>query len=172
MGSDELQAFIDGPKRLEGSLAWNQGDRALELACSVEQDGITVEGMQFRGKTPYAAKDRGVMFQLQYLAPDIGRMVPLTRVDWRSGRPHVNKLGPLHLRHKIVGENQIHRFEDNIDLGLQEMLAGNLPVADDMVPVPRSFEELLVFLRENLRIMNVDRIMSPPWQEQGSLLSR
>ena len=171
MTPEELQEFLDGPKCLQGVLAWKTGERNLELTCAVAQDGITVQGILLRGATPLTAQDRDVMFQLSCEVSRIGRQVPLTRVEWR-GTTHVNKLGPPDLARQHIGETHIHRFERNIEFGFNRMLAENLPVAEEIDPAPSSFNELLAFLRETLRIMNADRIMSPPWQKQGNLLLR
>lgn len=164
-----MRSAYDARKFALAPLGWINDRRRpaylrIPIICDCPDEpeliGISLEGTAWVDRP-----DRHVGFQLKI---DIGgKDYRIARVDWRPRSPHTNKLGPLHLRGKTV-ETSIHDFAENAALGLELMLSLNLPIAKPIEPEPADFNELLHYIRGNLRLENASDIPTPPWSQQLS----
>lgn len=135
----------------------------IGILTSLDQDGVTRQGVRFRVAAFRFRPEQQVTLQLeQYHAKKWGSFV---RIDWRS-RPHTNKSvpnSPLHLT--TAAESHIHALEDNSLLGWPEILASSpdLPLAKTIDGVD-CYADLLAFAAKAFGIDNLDKLEAPPWE--------
>lgn len=133
-----------------------------------DQNGIGIEGAQLRlGAWAYRR-----MHEVTATLEVSGRrsFVTIGRVEaWPSG-PHMNTLARKHpaLRHvpPVIEGCHVHRFGDNVHLGLQAFEPPrNLPVAVPIDPPLTSFRGFLRTVAEEFVIVGLEDFDPPPWQE-------
>ena len=168
----DLEAVIQAPKRLEGSLAWRPQhigkepvlrNARVKLVASLVSNGVVLEGVQFIAAASVFEPDRMVAMQLAVRHGN--RMRPFARIDWR-GAPHTNRKNPAsRLWMKSLGETHVHRLADNAFLGWPEIVESSedLPEADATPPLG-DFRALLAYVADEFGVDNADQIREPPWE--------
>ena len=161
----KLSDIVGADKQLSGVQAWIVREpNQLSLVSAIETDGITMASVQLRMRAFLDEPDRAVMIQLEYNPPK-GRNERLIRIEWRPLAPHTNtNKAPEPYRLMIIRTSHVHRFENNSYEAGNRMVRGNLPHAIPLEPDPSNFGELLEVASKELKISDLNRVATPPWQ--------
>lgn len=160
-----LPEIVGAAKDLSGIQKWIPKEpNQLSLVSALEVDGVTMASVQLRMRAVLDQPDRAVMIQLEYNPPK-GRNERLIRIEWRPITRHTNtNKAPEPFRLMIIRTSHIHRFEHNYHPDGGRMLRSNLPHAVPLEPDPSTFRELLELAARELKISNLHRVATPPWQ--------
>lgn len=160
-----LPEILGAAKSLSGIHAWVAKEpNQLSLVSALEVDGVTMASVQLRMRAILDEPDRAVMIQLEYNPPK-GHNQRLLRIEWRPISHHTNtNKAPEPYRLMIIRTSHIHRFEHNYYEAGDRMVRGNLPHAVPLEPDPPTFSELLELAAKELKISDLHRVATPPWQ--------
>lgn len=159
----DFSAFVEQEKNLGIPIRWSRDGDSLVFVAPLETEGITIEGLQLRGRTKTFYPERDVTFQLEYQGLT-HKAEPLARIDWRPFHTHNNKgRGPEKFRFKQQTGSHHHCFAENWNSVFNQMLKHNLPIALPIDPEPQGFVELLAVVRKEFRITDVGAIEPPQW---------
>jgi hypothetical protein len=160
-----LPEILGAAKDLSGVQTWIAKEpNQLSLVSALEVDGVTMASVQLRMRAFLDEPERAVMIQLEYNPPK-GRSERLIRIEWRPISPHTNNnKAPEPYRLMILRTSHIHRFEHYYYAAGERMVRGNLPHAMPIEPDPSTFGELLELAAKELRISDLHRVATPPWQ--------
>ncbi|MDR3413896.1 MAG: hypothetical protein P4L87_23530 [Formivibrio sp.] len=162
----DLPALIAQEKNLGFPVKWAKDGDCLVFLAPLEIDGITIQGLQLRGKTKAFYANRNITIQLQYQGI-LGKAEPIARICWKPFHTHNNKgKGPHGLRFVEQKGSHHHSFGDNWNTTTNQMFKPNLPIAVPLSPEPQGFFELLALVRKEFRIMDADAIEIPQWSEK------
>jgi hypothetical protein len=161
----KLPEIVAANKQLSGVQAWMLREpNQLSLVSSLEVDLVTMASVQLRMRALQDEPDRAVMIQLEYNPPN-GRNERLIRIEWRPLASHTNdNRAPEPYRLMIIRTSHIHRFEHNYNEAADRMVRGNLPRAIPLDPDPADFSDLLEVASKELKISDLGRVTTPPWQ--------
>lgn len=161
---DLLPPLIAATKTLTSVPEWRAHEDQFRFVVTLEVEGVTLEGFLLRGQCIREIPDRCVMFQLDYLYPGF-RRGPAMRIDWRPQNPHTNKnIGPADLRFLIIEGSHIHPFDHNCSLGIERIVAENLPIAAPLNPDPTDFGALVREVGKAFNIEGLEAVSVPPWE--------
>ena len=133
-----------------------------------DASGIGLEGVRLR-LTAWAYRRMHEVTATLEVAGHRSRFVNIARVDAWPADPHFN----LRTRHHpalrnypgIIDDSHVHRFEDNVRLGISAFAPhGNLPVAFPTAKLT-SFGEFLRIVEAEFGINGLSQIDPPNWQE-------
>jgi hypothetical protein len=161
----DLPALLSQDLHLPAPVKWvKDGDYLVCASPFDDASGITLQGLQLRGKTKAATPDRNVSFLIVHETLQL-RPKPVARIDWKPFHEHNNKgNGPPELRFKVISGSHHHRFQENWDSVTATVIGKNLPVAVPIDPDPPDFSALLALLKKEFRILNAESIDVPPWE--------
>jgi hypothetical protein len=164
-----LPEIFAAEKEISNLPAWAEGaDGRLDLVALLEIGGVTIEGLQLRGRARKDCPDEELMFQLECAQPG-RRDRAIDRIDWRPHHVHTNSgKGPPELRYLRFDGSHQHGFNLNWLSTHECMRANNLPIADALRPDHANFVQLLDFVLKCYRITNSGLVKAPPWE--GALL--
>jgi len=164
MAMRTLLELFEAQKTIVGKPRWDIRDSMwFCLSCSLDIDGVTIEGLELKGGASQSLPDRAVRFHLQY-APSNKPCIGLARAEWRPTKTHTNRnFEPLPFAR--ISASHIHRFEHNWMPELQKMRKGDLPVAVPIKPDPRSYLEFVEFVAKEFRIGGLESVGRPSWFE-------
>jgi len=103
-------------------------------------------------------------FQLELHPPgEIGG--PLCRLEWRPLAGHNNRgRGPKEWQHKQMVGCHHHTFDLNQRYASKDVAKGLLPLAIPLENSPTNFGGVLVLVKKEFRISNIEWIEPPPWE--------
>jgi hypothetical protein len=161
----ELAALIGSDKTLAIEPNWAERDsEGLAIICPLEIGGVTIEGLQFRATAKKRLPEEMVTLQVEYHPPaELGG--PLCRLEWRPISAHNNKgRGPIEWQHRLIRGCHYHPFDVNMEFAEKELRQGNLPIALPLADSPVNFDGLLVLVKKEFRINNIELVRAPPWE--------
>ena len=163
---DDLPALFESPKTFPIRPECKPRDQNwLRCVQSLDIDGVTIEGLQFRATALLTRADASVTFQLEYYPPRRQpKGGPLARIEWRPVTAHNNKgKGPRNLQHVIQRGTHHHLFEENWRDDPDGVRKGELPISIPIDPEP-SWHEVLAIVGKEFRISPIDWVPNPPWK--------
>lgn len=170
--SGPFHSLVDAEKRLLYTVTWTtpgqEDDEYIEFLAPLEIEDVTIEGLALRGGCYQHLPDSAIMFQLEMGVPRARTRIPLMRLDWRPLTiPHKNpSKGPAAHRGKLFHGSHLHPFDLNWVEENKAMRAGNLRFAVEVSPEPKTYVEILDFLRKSFKINNVELITEPNWSKR------
>jgi hypothetical protein len=168
MAGTPLHELYEAEKTLSVIPGWQEVESGrLTLVAPLDIDGVTIEGMQLRGRARKNLVDENVSFQLECHSVGV-RGGQIARIDWRPMHPHVNPARGAHkdlLRTRVRG-SQIHSFERHYMRDLNRIRQRNLPWAEPLGLEPSNFSELLAVVGARFRIAGLEKVAAPPWEAE------
>lgn len=168
MSGTPLSELFEAQKTLAVTPGWQEvASGRLTLVAPLEIDGVTIEGMQLRGRARKNLVDQNVSFQLECHTVSV-RGGQMARIDWRPLRPHINPPKGAHadlIRVRVAG-SQIHSFERHYMPERNNIRQRNLPWAEPLGTEPSNFQELLAVVGDRFRITGLEVIAAPPWEAE------
>jgi hypothetical protein len=161
----DIPTLMAASKTLTASPKWvGQGDQ-FRFVSTFEVGGVTQEGIWLRGQCVRTIADRQLMFQIEFQRHSPKDRVPAARIDWRPAKPHTNKnIGPAPYRLLVIEGSMHHRFDLNWPLGIERMLAQNLPIAVPLEPDPVDYKALLKMVGKVFKVKGLDKLAPPEWE--------
>lgn len=146
---------------------WWYFDSAAEdryvLSVPLAIEHIVEQGLFLEGNCMRDLPEQQVTFVLNF-NPAAGLAGPLSRIDWKPiGEHRNNGLIKGEYRFKPIIGTHIHPFNENHLLSLRRMWRENLPRAYPISDSLHGFRELLDYMGEVWRILEVQRIPVPEW---------
>jgi hypothetical protein len=166
-----LRRCITSPKSFDDAVEWktvNDSNRPrLEAVVRLRSEGVSLEGLRLRANASIDFYDRDITMQLELLR--WSSKFHLTRADFRPFSMHQNNRRELkHLPRRIEAcVTHIHRFEDNVRLGVdafRSVKIDNLPAAAPVEPAPGSVRDFLSVVAQCMSIGDCRDMPLPPWQ--------
>jgi hypothetical protein len=163
--SGDLRKFFEAEKELAISPDWvEQNSEVFTIVCPLQIDGVVIEGLQFRATARKTLPEELVTVQLEYY-PALEPGGPFSRLEWKPLSGHNNKgRGPKEWRHRQIIGCHHHEFELNMKYAEKDLRRGVLPIALPLADSPSNFDGLLVRIKKEFRIVNVEWIEAPPWE--------
>jgi hypothetical protein len=161
----DLSTLVESEKTLPFQPDWAERDsEGLVIVCPLEIAGVTIEGLQFHATAKKRLPDEMVTFQIEYHPPgELGG--PLCRLEWRPLSNHNNKgRGPVEWQNRLIVGCHHHRFDLNLEYAEKELRQGNLPIAVPLASSPSTFDGLLVLVKKEFRVNNIELVEVPPWE--------
>jgi hypothetical protein len=159
------------PKGISVMSGWQEHDGGrLSLVIPLDDsDGVTIEGMQLRGRARKTLPDADVSFQLELHAARM-KSPQLERIDWRPRGDHRNPNSGRHadLRRKSVMGSHVHPFERHYMKEL-DVMQRHMWWAEPLAAEPANFSELLAVVGARFRITGLQGLPPPPWWESALL---
>jgi hypothetical protein len=162
----DLKTIFEAEKTLAIQPSWVARDsEGLEVICPLAIDDVVIEGLQFRATAKKRLPDEVVTMQVEYHPADEPGG-PLARIEWRPLSTHNNKgRGPKEWQHRLITACHYHRFDLNLEFAERQLRrGGNLPVAVPLDKSPANYGDLIVFVKKEFRIVNVELVAEPPWE--------
>jgi hypothetical protein len=157
-------------KSLLVGVGWSKADvdGVMQFSAPLAIGGLTIGGLELRGRCHVHHPDRNVMFQVEVTRPGKRTRIPLVRLEWRPlAEPHRNPPGgDPELSRRLIFGSHFHPFELNWVAANDAMRSGNLPVAKPLESDPASFAALIDIAGTLLRINHLGRIQAPSWMER------
>lgn len=157
-----LSELAAAQKTMSSALGWSSGGGFSAGVARLSADGYEDSEMQLRVKAPHRANRHGLLVQVEYKRGERD-LVKLERIDWKTGHGNGEK-GPAALRLLTMDSTHWHRFEINYKEDVDEMLSGNLPIAQPVLPDPDSVNDLLNVCEQYLKVSGVSSVQLPPYQ--------
>lgn len=171
MAGPPLSSFYEMPKAVSIMTGWQEHDSGrLSIVIPLEDsDGVTLEGMQLRGRAKKSLPDSDVSFQLELHAARMKSPI-IERIDWRPRGTHRNPNNGRHtdLRRKIVLGSHVHPFERNY-MQETDTMRRHMPWAEPLAAEPANFSDLLAVVGARFRIDGLQGMPPPPWWESALL---
>lgn len=160
----DLKTLFESDKLIAVQPDWSEQDlEGLTIVSPLQIGDVVVEGLLFRATAKKRLPDEMLTFQLEFHPPsEIGG--PLCRLEWRPLAGHNNRgRGPKEWLHKQIAGCHYHTFDLNQRYAAKDMAKGILPIAIPLENSPEDFDQLLVLVKEEFRISNIEWLEAPPW---------
>ena len=161
----DLRLLFDSDKQFSAPVSWKARDDSwMSLVSPLEINGVTIEGLRFRGTARRDRPDEQVTFQLEYFSPT-GKPKggPFSRVDWNPLRPHTNKMvGPVEYQNMLQNGSHNHEFRLNWEHNESYVREGVLPISIPISP-DLNYNEIVAFVGKEFRISNINWLPIPEW---------
>lgn len=130
-----------------------------------DEGGVGLEGVRLRMTAWPFRREYDLTALLE--VPGNRSGIAIARLDAWAPDPHMNVRARNHpgLGHlpAIVGEHHVHRFQDNVKLGMSAFGSGNLPLAAQVTSRLESFRDFLRVLGDEFKIDGLDQLNPPNW---------
>jgi hypothetical protein len=160
--------FVLARKELVTPPIWSESEQntgVMRINAPLSVLGVMEEGLALHGLCKKYAPEQNVCFELKAYGPK-HRPISLARFEWRTLRQgHTNpRRRGSPVSGKRVGRTHYHSFELNWLENERRLRNGSLPMADDFLPEPQSFEALIGVVGNLFRINNMNVVTEPPWE--------
>jgi hypothetical protein len=165
MPQPDLATLVKADKLIAVQPDWTERDsEGLTVISPLQIDDIVVEGLLFRVTAKKRLPEEMLTFQLEFHPPgEIGG--PLCRLEWRPLAGHSNKgRGPKEWQHRPIVGCHHHTFDLNQQYAAKDVAKGLLPIAVPLDNSPVDFNGLLVLVKKEFRISNIEWLEAPPWE--------
>jgi hypothetical protein len=161
----QLHALFHADKLIAVQPDWHeQNSDALTIVSPLEIGGVIEQGLLFRVTAKKGLPEEMVTFQLEFHPPtETGG--PFCRIEWKPLSGHNNRgRGPKEWQNRAILGCHHHSFDLNFKYAEKELRRGLLPIALPLEDSPLNFDEVLVLVKREFRITNIEWIEPPPWQ--------
>jgi hypothetical protein len=158
-----VETLVLAPKSFATAPRWTtrSDDDWVNLVAPLDIEGVTVEGLRFRGKAHRFRPEMQVTFRLEIM---FGASVePLVRLDWRPTAKHRNPANaPQPYRLASIEGSHLHPFD--LNWRGDKPVGVNLPVA---IPLPQeeSYDDLLARVGQAFNVGPMAGFPRPDWTE-------
>ena len=163
----DLKILFEADKQFSAPVSWKvRDDNWMLLVSPLDINGVTIEGLKFRGTARRDRPDEQVTFQLEYF-PTNGKYKggPFSRIDWNPMRPHTNKMiGPVEHQNILQFGSHNHEFRLNWEHNERHVRGGVLPISTPISP-DFNYNEIVAFVGKEFRISNIHWLPIPEWSE-------